>query len=88
MLINDLPKEIQKLVYKERLNQRKPSVPFTDGLDIYQSSVLEWVSTRDGRDFWKRINSGDFKEFYERYPKPKVVDLKEVEKELFNWLKT
>lgn len=90
MLIKDLPKEIQELVHKEQRNQKKPIGAWAGSMDIYQSYVLNWSATTDGREFWKAINAGCFSIFYEKYPKPKSENevLKDLEEEVFNFLKS
>lgn len=68
MLIEDLPIEIQKVVFKrqkEQGNTKNKNVLLDD--DKSQGNFT-WDKSIEGFDFWKDINYGDFTEFYKKYP--------------------
>lgn len=60
MYYNDLPPEIQR-----KVDEYTTSRILNDNM----SSRFVFSSSPEGHDFWSKIRSGDFKVFYERYPK-------------------
>ena len=60
MKYKNLPPEIQR-----KVDEYTTYTFITDNI----SSRFVFSSTPEGHDFWSRIRSGDFKVFYERYPK-------------------
>lgn len=87
MLIKDLPIEIQNRIEECQREQKRSFNYKRDMQDGYD--IFTWSRTSEGEDFWEKINDGDFTEFYERYPKTvSIEDVKSIEEDLFNWLKS
>ena len=68
MLIKELPKKIQELVYKEAIND------ITQEDDIGFSAVLDWGTTKDGFSFWHMINKKIYSEFEKKYGPINTID--------------
>ena len=49
------------------INTLKTKSKYISETDIL-SSLFMWSSTTQGHEFWRKINKGDYSEFYERYP--------------------
>lgn len=68
----DLPKEIQKVMLDrqyEQSGERNVKV-FKECLgSSLVTGGFDWDKTPEGYDFWLKINEGDFKTFFEKYPK-------------------
>jgi hypothetical protein len=69
MLIKDLPKEIQEVVFKRQEEQGNPR---NDSLQLSSNKNngnFDWNITKENNDFWYEIMEGNFHVFYEKYPK-------------------
>jgi hypothetical protein len=67
MLIKDLPKEIQEVVFKRQEEQGNPK---NDKLTLYfckEEGNFNWYETKEGNDFWEEIRKGNFNVFYQKY---------------------
>lgn len=64
MRVVDLPKEIQEIALQRHKEQRD-RIDFTGGL----AGVFTWDDTKEGYDFWNKIDGGNFDDFYKKYPK-------------------
>lgn len=66
MLYKDLPVEIQERVKEICREQEKTDrITDTEGLEY----LFTWGATMEKRDFWDKIDNGNFSVFYERYSK-------------------
>ena len=70
---NELPVEIQERMLDEQERQGNPR-----NVEVFEADILAdtadggflWKESVDGYDFWDKIVfSGDFTEFYKKYPK-------------------
>ena len=77
MLIKNLPREIQCLVFKRQCQQNNDPDDKLD-LDTGQSGGnFDWDATPEGSEYWQNINCVDYSEFYEKYPvKGTILDRK------------
>lgn len=66
---NELPKEIQELalIRSENYKQGRSKLVIESNLLITQ--MFPFDNTEEGGSFWHNINDGNYKVFYERYPK-------------------
>jgi hypothetical protein len=69
MLIEDLPIEIQEVVFKRQKEQGNTKTKNISLDDDKSQGNFNWYESIEGLDFWKDINHGDFTEFYKKYPK-------------------
>ena len=69
MLIKDLPKEIQEVVFKRQEEQGNPKHDKLNLNFCKDEGNFDWNITKEGDDFWEEINDGNFDVFYEKYPK-------------------
>jgi hypothetical protein len=68
MLIKDLPKEIQEVVFKRQEEQGNLK---NDNIDLEESKEknnFSWERTKEGYNFWREIYKGNFNVFYQKYP--------------------
>lgn len=74
MLIKNLPKEIQEVVFerqKEQGNEPNIELNLSSGFEL---GNFDWIATIEGEDFWSKINHVDYSEFYKRYPRSEVIN--------------
>jgi hypothetical protein len=64
-LVKDLPKGLYELTMFEALKQGKHT--FADIRKAKLIQIVDWATTKDGADFWRKINDGDLTEFKEKY---------------------
>jgi len=74
MIIKDLPERIKQLALQR---QQERYNPHDEDIDLELEAEFgnfDWFLTPEGREFWTKINDGDFSPFYELYGPDPVSD--------------
>jgi len=64
-LVKDLPKGLYELTMFEALKEGKQTITEITYSKLIQA--IDWTTTTDGADFWRKINDGDLTEFKQKY---------------------
>lgn len=64
-LVKDLPKGLYELTTLEALKEGKQTI--TEIMYSKLIQAIDWTTTTDGADFWRKINDGDLTEFKQKY---------------------
>lgn len=64
-LVKDFPKGLYELTIYEALKQSTQTIAEIMNAKLIQA--VDWKTTTDGADFWRKINDGDLTEFKQKY---------------------
>jgi hypothetical protein len=64
-LVKDFPKGLYELTIYEALKQSTQTIAEIMNSKLIQA--VDWKTTTDGADFWRKINDGDLTEFKQKY---------------------
>lgn len=67
MLIKNLPKPIKELVFKRQIEQGNEPNEELELTHVKSLKNFEFSETTEGGQFWRQINKGDYKPFFEKY---------------------